>query len=96
MFRQATIKVNILLIILMLFAGQVAAQIHSVKHPFHKADQSCELFSCLIDAGHAPIADNLNVAYLILRENRTKYAVQIPLVFKRRNAHCVRAPPFFV
>lgn len=49
------IQIYLTLISILLFAGQFSALTHSVEHPFHAADKSCEIFAQLEKSGNGLI-----------------------------------------
>lgn len=92
MIHQRHIKLKIALISIALLIGQFAALIHSVDHPFHEFEQSCQVFVHLEESGHGLIADILSTsdwgAHVFVTGGFPALSS-----FDLQTAYLIRAPP---
>jgi len=79
---------------MLLLIGQFAAIVHSVEHPFHAQDQSCQIFFLCEKSGNGLIAHNLQPPVFV---SHTLPSVQIVTVWLSlpQTVFHIRAPPSF-
>ncbi len=88
------IQIYLALISILLFAGQLSALTHSVEHPFHTADKSCEIFVQLEKSGNGLIFTELQLTPLI--ESTPPGSQNLSLhLSSLQTLYFARAPPYF-
>lgn len=88
------IQIYLALICILLFAGQLSALTHSVEHPFHTADKSCEIFVQLEKSGNGLIFAELHLTPRIKSSPPSHQSLTLSLP-SLQTPYFARAPPHF-
>lgn len=80
------------LISILLLIGQLGVLFHSVEHPFHTQDQSCEIFLQCEKSGNGLISPDLQFPILVSHVQPILQIVSIWLSLPQL-AYSARAPP---
>ena len=87
------IKIHVALISILLLVGQFGALSHSVEHPFHGQDQSCEIYLQCEKSANGLIYHHLQLAIPASETIPTSQTV-IAWLSLPQTSYFARAPPF--
>jgi hypothetical protein len=88
------IQTQIALLCIVLLIGRFGVLIHSVEHPFHLSEQSCEVFLALEQSANGLFSDVFQLPILTIHDPVISVIVEF---FSRvQTAYRTRAPPFLL
>jgi len=93
MINRQHILISIVLISIFMLMGQMAVLAHSVEHPFHTPDQSCQITLHCEKSGNGVVSLNLSLPVLSDFNLLVARVTTLPLFFLK-TACCARSPPF--
>jgi hypothetical protein len=92
MMSQKRFHIHIALISILLLIGQFSVLTHSVEHPFHAQDHSCQIFLQCDKSGNGLISYDLQLPILASNTLPTSQIVNSWLPAPQ-SAYNARAPP---
>jgi len=93
MLNNKHIHIRIALISALLFISKFAVLNHSVEHPFHTQDQSCQIFLQYEESGSEPTSIALQLPDQYKSIIHTNQLVSFKLALSQ-SKYYARAPPF--